>query len=99
MSFRARRHSQRTPRARPMLAGEGYEVPRGDNEICLSCLFWNADASLRAEAERVHSTRIGIAPKLECRSRPPQVLPSAQTMWPTTLPSDWCGEWEKLEEE
>jgi hypothetical protein len=72
---------------------------RAENEICLTCGFWNADPAQRSEAERVHRTRIGIPPKHECRSRPPVVLPSAQTKWPETLAFDWCGEWEALGED
>lgn len=69
---------------------------RADDEICLTCSFWNADRAERAEADRVHGTRIGIPPKHECRSRPPAVLASGMTMWPGTLAFDWCGEWERL---
>ena len=65
-----------------------------EREICLTCGFWAADTLQRAEAERVRLSRTGIAPRYECHSRPPVVLPSAQSMWPTTLATDWCGEWE-----
>jgi hypothetical protein len=72
-------------------------VARDVREICLSCGFWTADAAQRAEAERVRVARMGIAPRFECRSRPPMVLPSAQSLWPTTLATDWCGEWEPVD--
>jgi hypothetical protein len=73
------------------------DVARDETEICRTCAFWNADTAQRVEAERVRQARVGIAPRYECRSRPPVVLPSTQSMWPTTLATDWCGEWEEWE--
>lgn len=29
-----------------------------------------------------------------CRRRPPQVWEPFGTRWPSTEPTDWCGEWE-----
>lgn len=77
---------------------ESGAMTRAETEICLTCAFWNANAVQRDAARSAMRTPNSLPQPRECRSHPPTVLPTAQTAWPRTMPSDWCGDWDGDEE-
>lgn len=59
---------------------------------CSGCRYWRAGERRTIPVVKggvVTAAAIGLAG--ECRRMPPAGIPAR---WPTTLESDWCGEWE-----